>query len=62
MSRGGGRGRERILSSLHAQHEPNMGLDLSNLRMMTRTETKSWWLNQLSHGGAPWVLFFLFLN
>ena len=52
--RGKERGREKIPGRLHAvSTEPNVGLDLTNHEIMTRAETKSHMLNQLSHLGAP---------
>ena len=46
--------KERIPSRLHTvSPEPDVGLELMNHEIMTRAETKSWTLNQLSHSGAP---------
>ena len=53
------RGRERIQSRLHTiSMEPDEGLKLLSHEVMTRAETKSQMLNQLSHPGAP-VKYFL---
>ena len=59
---GGGAERERIPSRLHAvSKESDVGLDLMNYEIMTRAVTKSWTLNQLSHPGAPILLYVLCL-
>ena len=53
---GGGaeRGRDRILSSLHAvSTEPDVGLELTNREIMTPAEIKRQTLNRLHHPGAP---------
>ena len=45
---------ERIPSRLcTASPEPDAGPEPTNRKIMTRAETKSWTLNQLSHPGAP---------
>ena len=54
--RGSKRGRERTPSRLCTDStEPDAGLDLRNLEIMTWAEIKSQMLNQLSHPGAPIV-------
>ena len=48
------RGRERIPSRLHTVTvEPDVGLKLTNRKIMTWAEMKSWMPNWLSHPGAP---------
>ena len=37
--------------------EPDVGLKLTNCKIMTWAQTKSWMLNWLSYPGAPWVCF-----
>ena len=49
---GKGRGRERILSKLHAQHRAQSGVPSHGREIMTGAEIKSWMLNQLSHPGT----------
>ena len=52
--REGDRERERIPSRLcSVSTEPDMALDPTNHKIMTRAEIKSQPLNQLSHPGAP---------
>ena len=59
VSRGRGRERRgggRIPSRIRAVSvEPNAGLDLTNHEIITRAETKSRTLNQLSHPGAQTI-------
>ena len=51
----GGAGEERIPSRLWAvSAEPDMGLNLTNCRIMTWAENKSQMLNWLSHTHTPW--------
>ena len=51
------RERERIFSRLHTvSREPNVGLKLTNHKIMTQAEIKSWMFNRLSHPGAPMTL------
>ena len=58
QGRGRKRGRERIPSRLRSvSTEPDVGLELTNLEIMTRAETKSQTLNRLSHPGAPELFF-----
>ena len=47
------KGRKRIPSKLPTVGtEPDVGLQLMNLEIMTQAEIKSWTLNQLSYPGA----------
>ena len=51
---GGGAESERILSSLHTiSAEPDVGLKLTNRKIMTWAKTKNETLNRLSHHGIP---------
>ena len=47
------RGKEKILSRLHAQHRSKAGLNLTTLKIMTWAKIRSQMLNKLSHPCIP---------
>lgn len=53
-------GAERIPGRLHAvSADPDAGLKIMNLEIMTQGEIKSWMLERLSHLGAPCGITFI---
>ena len=49
----GGAGGENLQAGSLLNWEPDVRLNHTTHGIMTRTETKSWMLNQLSYPGAP---------
>ena len=53
----GQRGRDRIASSLHAQHRAWCGARTQDCEILTSAAIKSQTLNRLSHPGTSWLFF-----